>query len=301
MHVLVGDRVGELLQQLALLAAQPSRDDDVGHHAQVAAAARAPQARHPVAAHGEDVAGLRSRRHLDLDVAVQRRHRQLGAQRGQRGGHVEDGHEVVAVAQEALIGRDPHEHVEVAGRAAALAGVAAPGEADALAVGDPGRDVDTQRAPAHLAPAAVAALARLLGDAALAVADVARHLAHDLAEGRARHRLQHPHAPAALAGDDRRAGLGAVAVTALAQVDRLEAQVDARAGCRLGQRDVGVDGDVSPGPGRPPGPSRPPPSRRRTRRTGPRSTRSPRSSARSRPCAARRGRSGRRSRGAPRR
>ena len=39
-----------------------------------------------------------------------------------------DGHQVVAVAQEALVLGDAHEHVEVARRPAALAGVAAAGE-----------------------------------------------------------------------------------------------------------------------------------------------------------------------------
>jgi hypothetical protein len=51
-----------------------------------------------------------------------------------------------------------HDDVEVAGRAAALAGVPAARQADALAVGDPGGDVDGERAPADLpaAPVAVA-------------------------------------------------------------------------------------------------------------------------------------------------
>jgi hypothetical protein len=48
--------------------------------------------------------------------------------------------------------------------------------------------------------------ARLLGHAALAAAHVAGDLAHDLPEGRPRHRLQHAGAAAALAGDDRRPG-----------------------------------------------------------------------------------------------
>ena len=60
--------------------------------------------------------------------------------------------EVVAVAQEALVLGDAHEHVQVAGRAAAVAGVAAPGDADALLVGDPGGDVDLRAC----APAACA-------------------------------------------------------------------------------------------------------------------------------------------------
>ena len=79
-----------------------------------------------------------------------------------------DGDEVVAVAQEALVGGDADEDVEVAGRAAALARVPAAAEADALAVGDALGHVDAQRPAAHLAPAAVALLARLRGDLALA-------------------------------------------------------------------------------------------------------------------------------------
>ena len=189
--------------------------------------------------------GLRARRHLDLDVAVERRGAERRAQRGDRRRHVEHGHEVVAVAQEALVGLHVDEHVEVAGRPAALARVPAPGEADALPVADAGGHVDAQRAPAHLAPAPVALRARLLGDAPLAAAHVAGDLAHDLPEGRARHRLQHAGAAAALAGDDRRAGLGAVAVAALAGVDGLEAELDLGAGRGLRERDLGADGDVA--------------------------------------------------------
>jgi hypothetical protein len=55
-------------------------------------------------------------------------------------------------------------------------------------------------------PAALALVARLLGHAPVAVADVALDLADDLAERRARDGLQAPGAAAALAGGDRRAG-----------------------------------------------------------------------------------------------
>ena len=59
-QVLVGHRVGQLLGQAALVLAELARDDDVDHHAQVAVAARAAQARHALAADGDDGAGLRA-------------------------------------------------------------------------------------------------------------------------------------------------------------------------------------------------------------------------------------------------
>jgi hypothetical protein len=64
------------------------------------------------------------------------------------------------------------------------------------------------------------------GHAAVAVADVALDLADDLAERRAGHALQPARAAAALAGLDRRARLGAVAVALRAALDRLELDLD---------------------------------------------------------------------------
>src|SRR5262249_9177210 len=126
--------------------------------------------------------------------------------------------------------------------------VTAPAETDALTVGDAGRHVDAQRAAPHLAAAPVAAFAGLLGHLALAAADVAGDAAHDLPERRARHRLQHARAATALAGLDRRAGLGAVAVAALARLDRLEGQLELLAGRRLLERDLRAHRDVAAGP-----------------------------------------------------
>src|SRR4029453_7104873 len=57
-QVLLGHRVGQLLGQAALLLAELARDDDVDHHAQVAVAAGAAQARHALAADGDDGARL---------------------------------------------------------------------------------------------------------------------------------------------------------------------------------------------------------------------------------------------------
>ena len=196
------------------LRGQPARDHDVDDDPQVARPA-APQRRHPAAAHHDRLARLRARGDVQRHVAVQRRHLDRRAQRRQRRGHVDHGHEVLAVADEALVLLDPHDDVEVAGRAAALAGVAAAGHADPLAVGDPGRDVDLTRAGSRPSRA-VAGLAGLLGDPAVAAALVAQRGPHHLPEARALDGLDLAGAAAAVAGHDRRARLGAVAVAGLA-------------------------------------------------------------------------------------
>ena len=83
------------------------------------------------------------------------------------------------------------------------------------------------------------------GTLAVAAADVAVDRPHDLAEGRAADAAQDAVAAAALAGDDRRARLGAVAVAALAAVDRLVADVDRGAAGGVGEADVERDRDVA--------------------------------------------------------
>ena len=62
-------------------------------------------------------------------VAVERRHLDRRAERGQRGRDVDDGDQVLGVAQEALVLAHAHDDVEVAVGPAALAGVAAAGDA----------------------------------------------------------------------------------------------------------------------------------------------------------------------------
>src|SRR5206468_11520499 len=131
--------------------------------------------------------------------------------------------------------------VEGPGRPAEVAGGAAPRRPDALPVRDPRRNIDLQRPAAH-APAAPAALAaRLARDAAVAAAHVALDGAHDLPEGRPGDRLQAPGATAARARLDRRPGLGAVAMTALAARDRVVAHLVGGAVRGLLERDVDRD------------------------------------------------------------
>jgi hypothetical protein len=126
-----------------------------------------------------------------------------------------------------------------------LAGVAAAGEADALARGDPGRDVDADGVGEDLAAAAVAARAGAFGDLAVAAADVAGDRPGNLPERRPAHGLEDAVAAAAPAGLDRRSGLGAVAVAALAAVDDLVRDVDRGARRRLLELDLDLDGRVT--------------------------------------------------------
>ena len=90
---------------------------------------------------------------------------------------------------------------EVARRAAELAGVALATNADALAVGDPGRDVDVDRAVVQRAADPVAGGARRLDDAAEAVAARAGAGADELAEDALRDLLDAAGAAADVAGD----------------------------------------------------------------------------------------------------
>ena len=114
----------------------------------------------------------------------------------QRRRHVDDRDEVVAVAHEALVLAHAHEHVEVARRAAALARVAAAGEADPLAVVDPGRDVDLERAAADRASAPAALGARLARRCCPSPPQTSHTVARTIwPNGVAAHRLQLAGAP----------------------------------------------------------------------------------------------------------
>src|SRR5205807_5219858 len=143
------------------------------------------------------------------------------------------GHEVTAAAHEALVLPDPNERVEVARRAAALARVALAGQSDPLLVGDPGGHVHGQPAAHGLAPAPPALAARRLRDAAIATTAIAHGLPHELSEGGAGDRPQLARPPAARAGLDRRARLGAVAVAVLADAHGVVVHIHRCPGRRL--------------------------------------------------------------------
>src|SRR5690606_20673732 len=208
--VVLGGDLLKLLEQLALAARQVlrrfDRDLDVG-----VAVRRLAQHRHALAAQAELLAVLGAFGNLDPGLrAVERRHLERAAECGRRHRDRRLAEQVGAIALEQLVRPDRQEDVEVARRAAAIAGLALAGEPDAGAVLDAGRDVDRKRA--------------LLGDAALAGALGAR-VGDDLAAALAlragaldrEEALRGAHAPRAGAhgagdglGAGLRAGAGAI-------------------------------------------------------------------------------------------
>ena len=136
-----------------------------------------------------------TRDRFDLDNRAQRRHRRR---------HVDRGDEVIAVADEAGVLAHPDQDIQVAGRSAPFAGVAAAADPDPLTVSDPGRDVHLDLGPLNLAAATPAHLARVAGDLPVAAAYVARGRPHDLAERSARDGAQLPRPLTAGARLDRR-------------------------------------------------------------------------------------------------
>ena len=102
------------------------------------------------------------------------------------------GDQLGALASEAIVGVDPDLDVEVALAAAGRARVPGAGDPHPLAVLDPRRDVDLPGAHLADAPRTTAALARRLGDPAIAATAVAGHRADDLAEDAAAHLTELP-------------------------------------------------------------------------------------------------------------
>ena len=198
---------------------------------------RLAQHRHALALEAELPAVLRAFGHLDAGLrAVERRHLERAAER--RRGH-RDRHlavEVGAVALEELVRLDRQEDVEIAGRAAAQAGLALVGEADAGAVLDAGRDVDRQRL--LLGDAALAGAFRAWILDGLAAAMALRAGALDREEA-----LRGAHlavAAAHRAGDRLGAGLGAGAGAFVAGDRSRHADLRGLAGIGLLQRDLHV-------------------------------------------------------------
>src|SRR5262249_26455229 len=146
---------------------------------------------------------------------------------------------------EALVLAHADHDVQVARRPAALARVAASGDADALAVGDPGRHVDGHVLLDDLHALAAAGGAGLLGDLAVAAALVAQAGPHHRAEARPLDVLDLPGAAALRARHDRRPRRGAVAAARLAHHAGVVAELHRRAVRRLDQVDRHRDGDVA--------------------------------------------------------
>ena len=152
--------------------------------------------------------------------------------------------DVVALAHEARVRVDAHEHVDVARAAAERAGMTLAGDADALPVVDAGRDVDVERPRLRDAPRATALLARVLDDLAAAAAVRARLRADELAEDAARDLMQAAAPLAARAGARLRARLDAVAAADLARRRDLERHLHLRPSRRLDELDLDLRADV---------------------------------------------------------
>src|SRR5206468_6471367 len=103
----------ELLEQCALLGADPSWHAHVDEHAMVAAP-EALQHRHALAAQHTDFTRLHAGAELELDLAVERLDVHGGAERSLRDREIDLREDVVALAHEPRVGPDAHEHVDVA-------------------------------------------------------------------------------------------------------------------------------------------------------------------------------------------
>ena len=148
-------------------------------------------------------------RHLELELARERRDRRRRPERGVRHRQPHRRVQVVSVAHEARIGPDAHDDERVASLGAPEAGVPLAADADLLAVVDPLRDVDLELPPRDDAPVAAALGARLLEHLADAAAVRARPLLDELAEDVLRDAPHDAGARARRARARRRARLGA--------------------------------------------------------------------------------------------
>ena len=152
----------KLLEQLALLVAEAARDLDVDDDAQIAVAV-ALQARHArgrgaVSTSPGWVPAATSTVVVPSSVGTSKVAPSAASGAGTSRTVIRSSPSRTKRSSS----RDVDQHVEVAGRAAGLAGVAAAAEPHALAVGDAGGDVDGDRAIGADA-AAAAALARTAG------------------------------------------------------------------------------------------------------------------------------------------
>ncbi len=231
-------QLGELAKQVGLLVGKLRRhlDDEFGTQV---AAAPALQPRHAALAEHELLARLRTGRDGDLLVTIERRQLDRGPQGGLGDRHGDHRHEVVAVAEVALVRLDAQVHVEVTGAAATRTCGAASGQPQRRAAVDSCRHVD---------------LVGVLGrDTALAPARRARG-DDDLAEpAAARARRRRDHLPeqaladtlnlaAAVAVDARhrlRAAAGSGAVAVGAALRQAQGHRHRRAEHRLLERDRG--------------------------------------------------------------
>src|SRR5690606_7092538 len=157
---------------------------DVDADELVASARAAAEFGDAAAAHPQHAAALDAGVDLEARAALQRGHLHLRTEGGIREGEVEVVVDVEPVAGEVLVRLLLDLDAEVAGRAAALAGVAAAADLEVVALGHARRDLHRDRLLALDAALARAVRARRRDDAALAVARRARLDVDELAEER---------------------------------------------------------------------------------------------------------------------
>ena len=143
--------LGEFLEQLALARGQAARRLD-DHLDQLVAAPVAVKIDDALALEAQDLARLRAGRNLQLHFAFERRHFDLGAERGLRETDRHFDNHVVVLAHEHLVLLDVDDDVEVALRSAAVAGLALAAQLEARAVVDARRNLHRQRFGLRMRP-----------------------------------------------------------------------------------------------------------------------------------------------------
>src|SRR5439155_25509710 len=232
----------ELLERAPLLVGQVARDEHVDEHP-VVATPEALQHGHSLPMQHDDRSGLRPRVERELGLAVERRQLDGRAERGLRHRQVDSREDVVALPDEARFGPNAHLDVDVAGAAAGTR-MAAARQADPLAVVDPGRDLDGERALLDDAARAPAVAARLLDPPAGAAALGAALGADELPEEAARDLLQPSGAAARRARRDLAAGFGARATAARALDRHVVGDLARHAAGGLHELDLDLCGNV---------------------------------------------------------
>ena len=173
---------------------------------------------HPLAAQGDHRSGLRARPDRDLgglaqDAVETHRGAQGGLGHRDRDGAVQ----IIAVADEEVVRLFVHLDVQIAGRTAAGADLTLRGEPDPHAVGHTGRDLDADLAAGAHPAIAIAALARVGDHLTDTGTGGARPRRHDLTEQGALNALHLAATAADIAGHRSRVGVGAAALTQIAQ------------------------------------------------------------------------------------
>src|ERR1700687_3967163 len=159
----------ELLEQLALTRGEAPRGLD--HHLhELVAASIAVQIGKALALETEDLARLRAGLDLQLDLAVERRHFDLGAERGRRKAYRHFDDYVVVLAHEEIVLLDVDHDIEAARRTAAPSGLALAAQLQARSIVDPRRDHYRERLGTPDASLALALGAGVGDDRAFAAA-----------------------------------------------------------------------------------------------------------------------------------